>query len=93
MPRRELQGTVVSDRQDKTAIVRVDRQVRHPLYKKIMRRSKKFAVHDPENRCREGDRVTIRESRPLSKTKRWELVDAGAAGGAQGEQGNDNSGD
>ena len=89
MPRRVLQGTVVSDRQDKTAIVRVDRQVRHPLYKKIMRRSKKFAVHDPENRCREGDRVTIRESRPISKTKRWELID----GGAQGEQGNDHSGD
>ena len=91
MPRRVLQGTVVSDRQDKTAIVRVDRQVRHPLYKKIMRRSKKFAVHDPENRCSEGDRVSIRETRPLSKTKRWELVDAGA--GAEGGQGNDHPGD
>lgn len=88
MPRRVLQGTVVSDRQDKTAIVRVDRQVRHPLYKKIIRRSKRFAVHDPENMCKEGQRVTIRECRPISKTKTWELVLDGPK-----ERDDDNSGE
>lgn len=88
MPRRVLQGTVVSDRQDKTAIVRVDRQVRHPLYKKIIRRSKRFAVHDPENSCKAGQRVTIRECRPISKTKTWELVLEGS-----GEGDDDNSGE
>ncbi len=88
MPKRELQGTVVSDRPDKTVIVRVDRQVRHPLYKKIIRRSKRFAAHDPENRARTGDRVTIRECRPISKTKTWELV----SGAGEGES-DDHSGE
>lgn len=74
MPRRVLRGTVVSDKPDKTVIVRVDRQVRHPLYKKIVRRSKKFAAHDPENRCKQGESIRIRECAPVSKTKTWEVV-------------------
>ena len=74
MPRRILQGTVVSDKGDKTIIVRVDRRVQHPLYKKIIRRSKKFAAHDPENRFKTGDVVRIQECRPVSKNKSWEVV-------------------
>jgi small subunit ribosomal protein S17 len=74
MPRRILQGTVVSDKNDKTVIVRVERLVMHPLYKKYVRRSKKYAAHDPENRFKVGDVVRIRECRPISKTKRWEVL-------------------
>jgi len=71
MPKRVMQGVVVSDRMDKTIIVRVDRRVRHPLYKKFVTRSKKFAAHDEENRYREGDIVRIEEHRPISRRKRW----------------------
>ena len=71
MPKRVLQGVVVSDRMDKTVIVRVDRRVRHPLYRKFVTRSKKFAAHDEGNACRAGEVVRIEESRPLSKRKRW----------------------
>lgn len=74
MPRRVLQGTVVSDANDKTIIVRVDRRVSHPLYKKTIRRSKKYAAHDEENRFKTGDSVQIVESRPFSKNKRWQAV-------------------
>ena len=74
MPKRILQGTVVSDKADKTVTVLVERQIQHPLYKKIIRRSKKFAAHDPENRCKEGDTVRIRECAPVSKTKTWEVI-------------------
>ncbi len=74
MPRRILQGTVVSDKNDKTVIVRVERLVMHPLYKKYIRRSKKYAAHDPDNRFKVGDVVRIRECRPLSRTKRWEVL-------------------
>ncbi len=76
MSRRVLQGVVVSDRMDKTVVVRVERRFRHPVYKKIVRRSRKFTAHDPENRCKEGDRVRIRECRPISKSKRWEILSA-----------------
>ena len=80
MPRRVLQGVVVSDKMDKTVVVRVERRVRHPIYKKIIRRSGKFTAHDALNRCKEGDVVRIRECRPLSRSKRWEVIDeAGAA--------------
>ncbi len=75
MPRRVLQGVVVSDKMDKTVVVRVERRVRHPLYKKFIRRSGKFAAHDAANRCKEGDVVRIRECRPLSSSKRWEVID------------------
>ena len=74
MPRRVLQGVVVSDKGDKSIVVRVERRVRHPVYKKIIRRSNKLMAHDPENRCKEGDVVRIQECRPVSKNKRWELV-------------------
>ena len=74
MPRRVLSGVVVSDKMDKTVVVRVERRFMHPIYKKIIRRSKKFAAHDPENLCKVGDAVTIRECRPISKSKRWEVV-------------------
>ena len=74
MPKRILQGVVVSDSCDKTVIVRVERRVMHPLYKKFMSRSKKYAAHDEENRYHAGDAVRIEESRPLSKRKRWVVV-------------------
>lgn len=82
MPRRVLRGTVVSDKGDKTVIVRVERMIKHPLYKKYIKRSKRYAAHDPENRFKVGDQVQIRECRPLSKTKRWEvLVETSSAAG------------
>ena len=87
MPRRVLQGEVVSDKNDKTVVVRVERRVMHPLYKKFIRRSKKYAAHDEENRFKVGDVVRIIESRPLSKTKRWQvLVDEQPGGDGGGEQ-------
>ncbi|MEJ5348395.1 MAG: 30S ribosomal protein S17 [Desulfosoma sp.] len=67
-------GTVVSDRMDKTVVVRVERLVKHPKYGKYVRRRNKFKAHDEENQCRLGDRVLIQESRPLSKTKHWVVV-------------------
>jgi small subunit ribosomal protein S17 len=75
-----MQGTVVGDRADKTVIVRVDRRVMHPLYKKVIRRSKKYTAHDAENDCKVGDVVRIRECRPISKRKRWEVVAEQASG-------------
>lgn len=74
MPRRVMQGPVVSDKGDKTIVVRIERQFIHPLYKKVIRRSKKYAAHDPENRFKEGDTVRIRECAPVSKRKRWEVL-------------------
>ena len=68
-------GMVVSDKMDKTAVVAVVTNVRHPLYKKIIKRTFKCKVHDEKNECGEGDRVLIMETRPLSKTKRWRLVE------------------
>ena len=74
MPRRVLQGTVVSDVCDKTITVLVQRRFMHPVYKKFITRSKKFAAHDEQNVSRMGDIVRIRECRPISKRKRWELI-------------------
>lgn len=74
MPRRVLQGVVVSDANDKTVTVRVERRVQHPIYKKTIRRSKKYAAHDEKNQFKAGDVVQIIESRPYSKTKTWEVV-------------------
>jgi small subunit ribosomal protein S17 len=74
MPKRILQGVVVSDKQDKTIVVRVERRLMHPIYKKFIRRSKKYAAHDEGNTCKIGDVVRIRECRPISKNKTWELV-------------------
>ncbi|MEW6189809.1 MAG: 30S ribosomal protein S17 [Actinomycetota bacterium] len=67
-------GKVVSDKMDKTVVVAVESIVRHPLYKKIMRRTTKFKAHDENNECRVGDVVKIMETRPLSKEKRWRVV-------------------
>ena len=71
--RREMTGVVLSNKADKTIAVRIDRRVKHPVYGKIVRRSSKLAAHDERNECREGDVVTIVETRPISKTKSWRL--------------------
>lgn len=73
--RKERQGVVISAKMDKSITVAVDRLVRHPLYKKVVRRTKKLHAHDEENTCKLGDLVRIRETRPLSKTKCWKLVE------------------
>ncbi len=74
MPRRVLTGTVVSDKTDKTVTVLVERRVMHPVYKKIVKQSKKYAAHDEQNAAKAGDTVSIMECRPISKTKSWVLV-------------------
>ena len=74
MPKRVLTGRVVSDKMDKTITVLVERRVMHPLYKKFIRRSKKYAAHDELNICKEGDLVSIEECPPLSKRKSWTVV-------------------
>ena len=71
MPRRVLQGIVVSDKCDKTVIVRVENRVMHPIYKKYIKVRKRYAAHDENNSYKEGDSVRIIESRPISKTKKW----------------------
>jgi len=73
--RRRLEGVVVSNKMEKTIVVRVERTTRHPLYGKVMRTAKKYHAHDERNEAHEGDRVAIRESRPFSKTKKWELLE------------------
>jgi small subunit ribosomal protein S17 len=75
MPRRTLQGVVVSDKSDKTVSVRVENRVMHPIYKKYVKVHKKYAAHDESNSYRIGDLVRIIESRPISKTKKW-VVDS-----------------
>ncbi len=67
------QGVVISDKMDKTVVVLVEQLVKHPVYKKYVRRRKKYKAHDPENQCRVGDRVSIVETRPLSREKRWRV--------------------
>ena len=76
MPKRTLQGVVVSDKQAKTVVVRVDRRFTHPIYKKTIRRSKNYHAHDENNQFKAGDVVLIEESKPLSKLKRWTVVQA-----------------
>lgn len=79
MPKRVLQGVVVSDACDKTVVVRVDRRFRHPVYKKFITRSKKYMAHDESNAHKVGETVRIEESRPLSKRKRWVVVEGAGA--------------
>jgi small subunit ribosomal protein S17 len=79
MPKRTMQGTVVSDKADKTVTVRVERRIMHPVYKKFITKSKKFAAHDAENHFKEGDHVRIRECAPISKSKTFEVVYDAAA--------------
>ena len=76
MPKRILQGVVVSDKGDKTIVVKVDRQFLHPLYSKTIRRSKRYHAHDEQNAHKVGDRVRIVECPPKSKLKTWEVVSA-----------------
>ena len=71
--KRQVNGVVISNKMEKTVVVQVERLVKHPLYKKYIRRRNKFMAHDTENACQIGDRVEITESRPLSKTKRWRV--------------------
>jgi small subunit ribosomal protein S17 len=78
MPKRILQGTVVSDKQDKTIVVKVERRFTHPLLKKTVRRTKNYHAHDENNNCKVGDAVLIEETRPLSRLKRWKVVEAAA---------------
>jgi small subunit ribosomal protein S17 len=75
MPKRVLSGRVTSDKMDKTVTVLVDRRVMHPLYKKFIRRSKKYAAHDEANRCKVGDMVRIEECSPISKRKTWLVIE------------------
>ena len=82
MPKRVLMGVVVSDKPDKTVVVNVERRFTHPILKKTVRRTKKYQAHDPENRFKVGDRVTIEETKPISKNKCWIVVGAEGAGAA-----------
>jgi small subunit ribosomal protein S17 len=85
MPKRVLTGVVVSDKTEKTVVVKVERKVRHPLYGKIIRRSKKYHAHDEGNAYKEGETVRIEECAPVSKLKSWRVLDRTApAAGAEG---------
>ena len=75
MPKRVLTGIIVSDKTDKTVVVNVERRVKHPLYGKIIKRSKKYHAHDEGNEYREGETVRIEETRPISKLKTWKVID------------------
>ena len=75
MPKRVLTGVIVSDKGDKTVVVNVERKVKHPLYGKIVRRSTKLKAHDEANEAHVGDTVRVVETRPLSKSKRWRVVE------------------
>jgi small subunit ribosomal protein S17 len=79
MPKRILQGVVVSDKQNKTVVVKVERRFTHPLFKKTVRRSKNYHAHDETNRFKVGDMVSIEETRPISRTKRWAVMETAAA--------------
>jgi small subunit ribosomal protein S17 len=74
MPRKQLSGRVVSDKMQKTVVVEVITTKRHPLYNKVLRHAKKYLAHDEQEQCREGDLVTIEESRPMSRRKTWRVV-------------------
>ncbi len=80
MPKRILIGTVVSDKTDKTVVVQVERKMKHPLYGKIIRRSKKYHAHDEDNAFKAGETVRIEETRPMSKLKSWRVIERVQAG-------------
>ena len=75
MPKKIYTGEVISDKMNKTVVVAVTRLAQHPVYKKTIRKIEKFKAHDEENRCRQGDMVSIIESRPISRDKRWKVLD------------------
>ena len=83
MAKRVMQGTVVSDKMEKTVVVQIERRVQHPLYDKIIRLTKKYLAHDEENRFRVGDVVRIEECRPLSRKKRWVVMTSAVLNGGQ----------
>jgi small subunit ribosomal protein S17 len=88
MPRRVLEGNVVSAKTDKTITVLVERRFMHPVYKKYVRKSDKYAAHDEQNMFKEGDRVLIQECRPMSRSKRWTVIEGvGKAAGRQAGEG------
>ncbi len=74
MSKRVMQGVVVSDKSNKTIVVRIERRFAHPLLRKTIRKSKRYSAHDPENKFKVGDQVRIEECRPISKTKRWQVI-------------------
>ena len=78
MPRREFQGLVVSDKSEKTVVVEIETLVKHPKYKKFIKRTRKFAAHDEKNDYKVGDTVTIQECRPISKRKTWKVMSSKA---------------
>ena len=78
MPKRQLSGVVVSDKGDKTVTVKVERKYLHPMYKKTLRTTKKYAAHDENNSFKIGDKITIEESKPISKTKKWVVLGTGS---------------
>lgn len=78
MPKRILQGQVISDKGDKSIVVLVERRFTHPVLKKTIRKTKRYHAHDPENRFKVGDAVRIEECRPLSKTKSWQVIETSA---------------
>ena len=80
MPKRILIGTVVSDKADKTVVVKVERKVKHPLYGKIIKRSKKYHAHDEGNEFKQGETVRIEETAPISKLKTWRVIESVQAG-------------
>ncbi|MBC2665574.1 30S ribosomal protein S17 [Novosphingobium flavum] len=80
MPKRILIGTIVSDKTDKTVVVKVERKVKHPLYGKIIRRSKKYHAHDEDNAFKTGEVVRIEETAPISKLKSWKVIERVTAG-------------
>jgi small subunit ribosomal protein S17 len=86
MPKRVLEGVVVSDKQNKTVTVLVERRFTHPLLKKTVRRSKKYHAHDEGNACKVGDLVKIEEHKPISKTKRWIVLGDASAGAPKEEK-------
>ena len=88
MPKRILIGTVVSDKTDKTVTVLVERKVKHPLYGKIIRRSKKYHAHDEGNAYKTGETVRIEETRPISKTRTWQVIERVQAGKGQAVEAN-----
>ena len=88
MPKRVLTGQIVSDKGDKTVVVNVERKVKHPLYGKIIRRSKKYHAHDEKNEYELGDIVRIEETKPISKTKTWAVKDRVVSGGVQAVEAN-----
>ena len=73
--RKTMTGVVVSNKMDKTVVVRVERKFSHPVFKKVVKTTKKYKVHDEKNECAEGDTVKVMETRPLSKSKRWRLLE------------------